>query len=83
VDDEPSIQRALAPLLRSRGYDVEIVGTGAAAIAAVAERPPDLVVLDLGLPDLDGTEVCSRIRKTTSVPIIVLSARDGETGKGR
>jgi two-component system KDP operon response regulator KdpE len=83
VDDEPSIQRAVAPLLRSRGYDVEVVGTGAAALSAVADRPPQLVVLDLGLPDLDGIEVCSRIRKTTSVPIIVLSARDAETGKVR
>jgi two-component system KDP operon response regulator KdpE len=62
---------------------VEVVGTGAAALSAVAERPPQLVVLDLGLPDLDGIEVCSRIRKTTSVPIIVLSARDAETGKVR
>ena len=62
VDDEPSIQRAVGPLLRSRGYQVEIAGTGADALRAFADRPPDLVVLDLGLPDLEGTEVCRRIR---------------------
>jgi len=81
VDDEASIQRAVAPLLRSRGYEVETVGSGADALRIAAERPPDLVVLDLGLPDLDGTEVCRRLRKTSEVPIIVLSARGNETDK--
>jgi two-component system KDP operon response regulator KdpE len=81
VDDEASIQRAVAPLLRSRGYEVETVGTGAEALRSAGERPPDLVVLDLGLPDLDGTEVCRRIRKTSDVPIIVLSARGNEAEK--
>ncbi len=81
VDDEASIQRAVAPLLRSRGYDVETVGTGIEALRSAGERPPDLVVLDLGLPDLDGTEVCRRIRKTSDVPIIVLSARGNEADK--
>ena len=81
VDDEPSIQRAVAPLLRSRGYEVEVAGTGLEAISAVAERPPDLIVLDLGLPDLEGTEVCRRIRKQSKVPIVVLSARGGEADK--
>ena len=81
VDDEASIQRAVAPLLRSRGYDVETVGTGVEALRSAGERPPDLVVLDLGLPDLDGTEVCRRIRKTSDVPIIVLSARGNEADK--
>jgi two-component system KDP operon response regulator KdpE len=83
VDDEESIQRAVTPLLRSRAYDVEVAGTAKAALAAVAARMPDLVVLDLGLPDLDGTEVCARIRKQSAVPIIVLSARGGETDKVR
>jgi len=83
VDDELPIQRAVGPLLKSRGYEVESVTTGAAAIAAVAARTPDVVVLDLGLPDLDGTEVCARIRKTSDVPIIVLSARGSETDKVR
>lgn len=81
VDDEASIQRAVAPLLRSRGYDVETVGTGVEALRSAGERPPDLIVLDLGLPDLDGTEVCRRMRKTSDVPIIVLSARGNEADK--
>ena len=63
MDDEVSIQRAIAPLLQSRGYEVEIAKSGAEALAAVDARPPDLLVLDLGLPDLDGTEVCARVRK--------------------
>jgi two-component system, OmpR family, KDP operon response regulator KdpE len=81
VDDEAAIQRAVAPLLRSRGYDVDVVGTGAEALAAVAERPPNLIVLDLGLPDLEGTEVCRRVRAQSEVPIIVLSARGAEADK--
>jgi two-component system KDP operon response regulator KdpE len=81
VDDEVSIQRAVAPLLRSRGYDVDVVGTGAEALKAVGEHPPDLIVLDLGLPDIDGTEVCRRVRVQSKIPIIVLSARGGETDK--
>ena len=81
VDDEVSIQRAVAPLMRSRGYEVDVAGTGADALAQVEQRPPDLVVLDLGLPDLEGTEVCRRIRSTSSMPIIVLSARGGESDK--
>ena len=81
VDDEPAIQRAIGPLLRSRGYDVEIAGTASDALRAVAERPPDLIVLDLGLPDLEGTEVCRRVRLTSKVPILVLSARGAEDDK--
>ena len=81
VDDEVSIQRAVGPLLRSRGYHVEIAGTGAGALTLVAERTPDLIVLDLGLPDLEGTEVCRRIRKQSKVPIVVLSARGAEADK--
>lgn len=81
VDDETSIQRAVGPLLRSRGYDVEIAGTGAEALRVVADRAPDLIVLDLGLPDIEGTEVCCRIRETLKVPIIVLSARGAEADK--
>jgi two-component system KDP operon response regulator KdpE len=81
VDDETSIQRAVGPLLRSRGYDVEIAGTGAEALRVVADRAPDLIVLDLGLPDIEGTEVCRRIRETLKVPIIVLSARGAEADK--
>jgi two-component system KDP operon response regulator KdpE len=81
VDDEPSIQRSVAPLLRSRGYEVEIAGTGAEALRRVFDRPPDLIVLDLGLPDLEGTEVCRRIRERLKTPIVVLSARGGEADK--
>lgn len=81
VDDEASIQRALGPLLKSRGYDVAIAGTAADALRLFAEQPHDLVVLDLGLPDLEGTEVCRRIRLTSAVPIVVLSARESESDK--
>ncbi len=81
VDDEVSIQRAVGPLLRSRGYDVEIAGSGAEALRVVSDRAPDLIVLDLGLPDIEGTEVCRRIRETQSLPIIVLSARGAESDK--
>ena len=81
VDDEVAIQRAVAPLLRSRGYEVDVVGTGLEAVNAVADHAPDLIVLDLGLPDLEGTEVCRRIRKHSKVPIVILSARGDEADK--
>ena len=81
VDDEVAIQRAVAPLLRSRGYEVDVVGTGRDAVDCVIDRKPDLVVLDLGLPDLEGTEVCRRIRQVSKMPIVILSARGGEADK--
>ncbi|HEY7791179.1 MAG TPA: response regulator transcription factor [Vicinamibacterales bacterium] len=81
VDDEVSIQRAVAPLLRSRGYEVETVASGQAALTAIDARMPDLIVLDLGLPDLEGVEVCRRVRLHSPVPIIVLSARGAELDK--
>jgi two-component system KDP operon response regulator KdpE len=81
VDDEVSIQRAVAPLLRSRGYEVELAGTGADALSALQRCIPDLIVLDLGLPDIDGTEVCRRARAASKAPIIVLSARGAEADK--
>ena len=81
VDDEPALQRAVGPLLRSRGYDVEIAGTGREALDLFAARPSELIVLDLGLPDLEGTEVCRRIRAQSAVPIVVLSARGAEADK--
>jgi two-component system KDP operon response regulator KdpE len=83
VDDEIAIQRSLGPLLRTHGYEVEMASAGTAALKLAAEHSPDLIVLDLGLPDLDGTEVCRRIRETSQVPIIVLSARAGEADKVR
>ena len=81
VDDEPAIQRSVGPLLRSKGYDVEVAGTGAEGLQMFAARTPDLIVLDLGLPDIEGTEVCRRIRVRSQVPIIVLSARSAEPDK--
>jgi two-component system KDP operon response regulator KdpE len=76
-----AIQRAIGPLLRSRGYDVDTAATGADALKMFSERAPDLVVLDLGLPDLEGTEVCRRLRAQSAVPIVVLSARGAEADK--
>jgi two-component system KDP operon response regulator KdpE len=83
VDDEPNILATLAPLLRSRGYEVHTAMSGRAAIEAVDREKPDLVVLDLGLPDIDGVEVCRTIRESQSVPIVVLSARGAESDKVR
>ena len=81
VDDEPQILRALGTNLRARGYDVELAPTGEAALAVAARKHPDLVVLDLGLPGIDGVEVIRGLRGWTSVPIIVLSVREGEGEK--
>lgn len=81
VDDEVSIQRTVVPLLRSRGYDVQGATTGRLALEAIDAQPPDLVILDLGLPDIDGMQVCSEIRSRSDVPIIVLSARGAEPQK--
>jgi two-component system, OmpR family, KDP operon response regulator KdpE len=81
VDDEPSIVKAMAPLLRSRGYDVEVAATGRAALEAFERDPPHLVILDLMLPDLDGLEVCRRLRQRGDTPIIILSAREAERDK--
>ncbi|MEV8442726.1 response regulator [Actinosynnema sp. NPDC051121] len=75
VDDEPQIVRALRINLSARGYSVLTAHDGTAALKAAAEGRPDVVVLDLGLPDVDGTEVIAGLRGWTSVPIIVLSAR--------
>jgi len=81
VDDEKAIQRTMVPLLRSRGYSVTTAETGKDAIAAIDAERPDLVVLDLGLPDMDGTIVCERIRARSDVPILILSARMTEPDK--
>lgn len=81
VDDESSIQRAVVPLLRSRGYDVDAASTGREALTALEEKMPDLIILDLGLPDIDGLELCARVRERWEVPIIVLSARTTEPQK--
>lgn len=81
VDDEVAIQRSVAPLLRARGYEVDIAATGAEALRLFAERSPDLIMLDLGLPDIQGTDICRRIRAASTVPILILSARGAEADK--
>lgn len=83
VDDEPNIIGTIAPLLRSKGYHVATAMTGRAAIEAHQRDTPDLVVLDLGLPDIDGVEICAAIRQSSGVPILVLSARGAEGDKVR
>jgi two-component system, OmpR family, KDP operon response regulator KdpE len=81
VDDEPQIQRFLRPALTARGYDVLSADTGREALRLIASAVPDVVVLDLGLPDMDGKEVLQAARGFSKVPIIVLSARDREAEK--
>lgn len=81
VDDEVSIQRAMAPLLRSRGYGVTLASTGREALDVFSRERPDLVILDLGLPDVHGTEVCRQIRNLGETPILILSAKGGEKDK--
>jgi two-component system, OmpR family, KDP operon response regulator KdpE len=81
VDDEPPIRRLLRTSLTAQGYDVLEATGGQEAIDAAEREKPDLVILDLGLPDLGGIEVIRVVRQRTSVPIIVLSVRDDERGK--
>src|SRR4051795_8420485 len=81
VDDEPSILRALRINLSAREYDVTTAVDGTTGLAAVARDRPDVIILDLGLPDMDGTEVIHGVRGWTSIPIIVLSAWGQESQK--
>ena len=81
VDDEPQIVRSLKPGLLAAGYEVESVGSGGEALAAVAERAFDVLIVDLGLPDMDGKELIARVREWADTPVIVLSARDAEDEK--
>jgi two-component system KDP operon response regulator KdpE len=81
VDDEPGLLRTLVINLRARDYTVDAAATGAEALAAASRHPPDVVVLDLGLPDMDGVDVIEGLRGWTRSPIIVLSARAGEPDK--
>jgi two-component system, OmpR family, KDP operon response regulator KdpE len=81
VDDEPQILRALRTSLQAREYDVLSAETGEEGLAAAAAQEPDLIVLDLGLPDLDGADVIKRLRAWSEVPVIVLSVRDRQTDK--
>ena len=81
VDDEPQILRALATNLRARGYEVDLAGTGEAALTLAQRHRPDAVILDLGLPGIDGLEVIRGLRGWTAVPIVVLSVREREADK--
>jgi two-component system KDP operon response regulator KdpE len=81
VDDEPAIRRYLRTALGAHGYQISEAANGQEGLAAVALQRPDLVILDLGLPDLDGVEVARRLREWTQVPIIILSVRGQEAGK--
>ena len=83
VDDEPNILGTLAPLLRARGYETYTAMNGRSALEAVDRDKPDLIVLDLGLPDIDGVEVCRQIREVSNAAIVVLSARGAEDDKVR
>ncbi len=81
VDDEPQIVRALRINLAARGYEVVVAPDGRSALAAAARHQPDLVILDLGLPDMDGTEVLGGLRGWTDVPVLVLSGRTDSLDK--
>ncbi len=81
VDDDPALVRALRIALSARGFDVVVARTGEQAVAQVALAQPDAVVLDLGLPDIDGIDVCRRVRQWSDVPLVVLSAAGDEERK--
>jgi two-component system KDP operon response regulator KdpE len=81
VDDEPAIHRFMAPALAANGYEALRAETGEQALSMTVNRRPDIIVLDLGLPDMDGKEVIRRLREWSDTPIVVLSARDREAEK--
>lgn len=81
IDDEPQILRALKTILTAKHFRVTTASYGNEGLTLAAANPPDLVILDLSLPDIDGFEVCERLREWTQVPIIVLSVRDDERDK--
>jgi two-component system, OmpR family, KDP operon response regulator KdpE len=81
VDDDPQLLRALGINLRARRFNVEVAANGASALATAGRRPPDLVILDLGLPDMDGVDVVRGLRGWYAAPIIVLSAREAQAAK--
>jgi two-component system, OmpR family, KDP operon response regulator KdpE len=81
VDDEPSIRRFLRVSLVSHGYGVIEAASGQTGLDAVQASEPDIVILDLGLPDIEGDEVIRRLRRTSEIPVIILSVRDGEADK--
>jgi two-component system KDP operon response regulator KdpE len=81
IDDEPQILRALRTILAEKQFKVTTANRGEEGLALAAATAPDIVILDLGLPDMDGIEVCARLREWTQCPIIVLSVRDSERDK--
>jgi two-component system, OmpR family, KDP operon response regulator KdpE len=81
VDDDPQIRRALATGLRGRGFDVSTADDGETALEQLADTAVDIVVLDLGLPGIDGVEVIQRLRSWSDVPVVVLSVREGQRDK--
>lgn len=81
IDDEPQILRAMRTILTEKKFQVTIANRGEEGLALAAANPPDIVILDLGLPDMDGIEVCARLREWTQIPIIILSVRDSEREK--
>jgi two-component system KDP operon response regulator KdpE len=83
IDDEPQILRALKTILTANRYQVTVANRGEEGLALATAIKPDLIILDLGLPDIDGIEVCTSLRHWTQVPIIVLSVRDAERDKVR
>lgn len=81
IDDELQIQRAIRTILTEKGFKVTTASRGEEGLALAATTTPDIVILDLGLPDMDGVEVCTRLREWTQCPIIILSVRDSERDK--
>ena len=81
VEDEASIASFVALYLKNAGYDVRTAANGTEALAAVASAQPSLIVLDLMLPDIDGIEICRRIRQKSDIPILMLTARDEDVDK--
>jgi two-component system, OmpR family, KDP operon response regulator KdpE len=81
IDDEVQILRALRTILTAKQFKVSVASRGEEGLALAAAQPPDLIILDLSLPDMDGVEVCARLREWTQVPIIILSVRESERDK--
>lgn len=81
IDDELQIQRAIRTILTEKGFKVTTASRGEEGLALAAANQPDIIILDLGLPDMDGVEVCTRLREWTQIPIIILSVRDSERDK--
>jgi two-component system KDP operon response regulator KdpE len=81
IDDEPQILRAMRTILTEKQFRVSTASRGEEGLALAATQEPDIVILDLGLPDMDGGQVCARLREWTQCPIIILSVRDNERDK--